>query len=415
MMILLAILGCRPTVSHEVTRPAEVTVPVEIRRLAVIDRVGNDASAGALKSLQKEILRADNTRFTLVEPARSQGAYSRMDAVMGRPLPRRDLPKFCKDTGADGVLALAELEGTKEWTIETRTDTVEETDTIMEGGESKERTVQSEKEIYEAKLNIRVSSKWRLVDCNGKEIDTHHVSLGDQWVGEGDTEAEAKEAIRKGPMSTSASPDGLIVSVASSAGRAYMRRIAPYEDMVTRRYYRWAHKELRTGNKQLKAGSPGRALKRYKNAVGETSGKKRAKSHHNASVAAEQMGDLDAALKHAKKASRALGTDMAADQLRYIRERKRQESKVSEQLKSAPDNGGDKPERQRPPRDDGRQSGPDKNEEKAATGQPVGGKPADGGKPGAGKDPQKKEDGGGKPAEGKEPKKEEKKGPRGGR
>jgi hypothetical protein len=320
----MALLACRPSISFDVTRPAQIDVSHAIQKIAVIDRVGSQRSKGVVDSFSRSVLDARVARYTIIDAGHAQQIYHSLGTTAGQPISRRLLPSFCTNSEVTGLVALEDLDVTGEWDISSRTDTETYTETVTVEGESQQRDVEREIEIFTASYSAFVQSQWRFYDCTGRLVDGHKLSISDSWSEEGDSVGDAKSAVGDvGPM---------IDDLSISMGTAYMQRVAPYESSVSRSYYRWGHPALRTGNGHLSSDRPAKAQASFKQAVEDTSGKSKGKAMYNLALSEEVLGELEDAWRHARKANNVLDSSMSSQYVRAIRKRRNQDARVESQL-----------------------------------------------------------------------------------
>lgn len=321
MLIPLLLLGCRPSLTFQVIRPAEVTVAPDVRSLALVDRVESNASRRWLDEM-KETLRiniVNPPRFTLADRSGAPGAMEALDLSGGGTIPRDQIGTFCERAGANGVVSLRSFEVLADWDFDTRIEQLTETVTRNVNGRAVDRQVTRDVTVHSARHEVRANGVVRLYNCAGEVLDAHTLRVFDYWEGEGDSRGAAR--------TNTGEPEDHRAALIISATETYLRHISPYEATISRTYYRRPN-----GSSMLKAGELKQAEQALREEARTADGKKKGRALYNLAVLKEQQGDFDSAVKLANRANRLLASDLSAELARKLHARRAQEVQVDEQL-----------------------------------------------------------------------------------
>ena len=327
LLSALLVLGCRPTLRVEVTLPAAVDIRPDVQQLALVDRTDTDAGRAAINEFIDGMLDLRTPRFSVVNRQSTRALYASIHAVEGAPLTRTQSQKLCDQTKASGVVALESARSWGGWSFGERTDSRTITQTTQTSRGEVSREVVEEYIVYEAVYTAEVEVVWRLYGCGDTALDYAVIRASDSWFGEGPSPNTARGVV--GPTAP------LEADLIASTGDAYLQRIAPHEVLLSRPYYRGVAGPLRQGSRHMGRGELARAEEAMQPALSDAGKRKKGKLLYDLALVSEQQGDLDLAVKRAKRADRLLDTSMSSSLVRELRERRRMDRTVSEQL--APD------------------------------------------------------------------------------
>ena len=113
MISLLFALACSPSITFQITNPAEVKIKKEIQRIAPIDREESGPSREAIDAFMNGLEDVRNPRFAMISRAASQQAFSNKSSTVGQPITREQARKICKDTEATGIVSLEKMRPNK--------------------------------------------------------------------------------------------------------------------------------------------------------------------------------------------------------------------------------------------------------------------------------------------------------------
>ncbi len=336
---LLAV-GCMPSVHLQVLEPADVFVPTHIERIAVVDRSAPpEGGGGQILAAAEGLLTGENVledregaaqavsavteglaaspRFDVARPAVDlEGAVA---GSMPDPLRWKRVEKICGQVEADALLTLEAFDSDSWITAEPFRETI---------------TTEAGKEVqvtrFRAQRETEVHLGWRLYDPTDRamvdELQSHQSR--DTWSHEGDTEEAARAAL---PSQSEA-----VHQVGRVAGQRYARRIAPGWITVTRRYYAKGHPKLVEARDLVEAGRWKKATKRWRSLLDDPDPEVRGRAAFNVALALERAGNLDAALKMARKAATELGNGKARSYVAALEDRVADQETLDRQMEGAP-------------------------------------------------------------------------------
>ncbi|MEC7984623.1 MAG: DUF6340 family protein [Myxococcota bacterium] len=328
MISLLFAMACSPSITFQITNPAEVKIKQQIQKIAPIDREESRASRKVIDSFMNGLEDVRNPRFAMISRATSQKAFADKSSTVGQPLTREQAQTICKSTEASGIVSLERLRVQKDWEMSDyqTTKREEERQTIVKDGEETEQTVYKDKVVtmHRAVFTVGIDVDWKLYNCSAGVEDSHTAEMSNTWRGEGESVADAKAQVGE--------TRDLIAEMAAQHGVSYMRRISPYEISVTRKYYRCGHKKMKEANKLMVDGKIMRAEKRYLLAIEDSVQKEKGKSHFNYAVLLERMGKTKQALEQAKKGHEIMQSGMSQTYVDQLRNRVKKEKRIKRQL-----------------------------------------------------------------------------------
>lgn len=321
LWMFVALTGCRPSLTFNVTRPAEIAVEQNIQRLAVINRFGSDEATATAAAFNDELLLLSNPRFTAVSRQAANNAMGDINATEGQPLAPTQVTQICEALSVSGIVSLEDMSTSDAWFDSERIE--EETTTVTVNGVPREET--REVTVYDSTFTLEIATTWRLYSCeNGRVRDFYQTVVANSWYGTGASRADARIDVGE--------TDDLTSGLSITAAWVYLKRISPYDEVAVRRYYRGMGGDSRLGSLQIGSSSYEEAAKTLRRGIKEASGKKKGKMLYNLAIALEQAGNLDGALKQAKRANRLLDNSMSNDLVWRLRSRTQQEAEIREQL-----------------------------------------------------------------------------------
>ena len=120
---ILFSIGCSPSLTFEVTRPAQISVDSSIKKVALIDRVSDDASKKLKTSFISSLRDVRNPKFLMIDNTIAQKAYTGVTATVGQSLEKSQTENICKSTGATGVISIEKVGSNQSWSYDERTET----------------------------------------------------------------------------------------------------------------------------------------------------------------------------------------------------------------------------------------------------------------------------------------------------
>jgi tetratricopeptide (TPR) repeat protein len=310
-------------------QPADIALPAEMQILAPVERTMDRRAEAAMSAFVDAL--AASPRVGVTDPAVAQAALGRHGGQVGVALTAESLAAICKDARATGVVALEAFDASEawdlKWTDEARTETVEHR--VPGSDQVKTEQVTRTVRVWDARVKVGVETNWRVYDCAGKVVDSLGFTSYEEASACGDTEGDARSAI--GPT------DRMREAAAEEAGVGYARHIAPFEVDARRPYYMRGDSTLKQASKALLREDWGRARAQWEKAAASERDKVRGRALFNLALAAEQAGDLDAALDAVKKADKLLDNKKTEAYLDLLKKRKKAMRRLDRQMSPPPE------------------------------------------------------------------------------
>ncbi|MBM75618.1 MAG: hypothetical protein CMK59_09470 [Proteobacteria bacterium] len=321
----------RPDLVFTIMLPAEISTNKDIQNIALVDRVGNEASKEAISLLYRDLTLITQPRFQVRAPVNAQRSYNALKVSDRVMLEKKQLSRICSDIDVDAVVFLESLTVMKDEFQSSRTESRTSYETVTRNGKEESREVTRDVEIIVLSMEAEASSSWVFQDCTGAILDDYSFIVSDSWTEEGETLAEVAEIL--------GNKEELLDVLASSSGPSYLSRISPYEQEVKRDLYRWGGKDLREGNKALKNDQVEKAKKHYRKAIQtankEKNLKNKGKALLNMAILQEKAGNIPQAAKDAARAHRNHQGSLTEEYLQEIRTQRRNHKQVQAQLDKA--------------------------------------------------------------------------------
>lgn len=326
--------ACAPRTTLVFEMPAEITVPTAVQRLAVVDRKGSEASAAARLALQEEL--AAGTRFRLAEPAAAQAALGTVQGTVGAPLAPAAATTIRTAAGADGFVAVDQVEVVDTWTytdrLESRTRTEYRRPADCPTCAESAVEVTEEYPVIDATTTVTVTVGYQLYGADGALIEAWTETLTDTSTGTADASA-GQEAARR----AAAKPAELAVELAEATAFDAARHIAPWLATAERRWYASGAPEVVAGARLARDGDWTGAERAWRKGRKTAEGDGKGRVLFNLAVAAERRGDVATALELVKTAKGLLRNPKHAEEyLVALRDRKRQARALAAQMAPPP-------------------------------------------------------------------------------
>ena len=314
--------GCTATLSFNVQKPAPLSLPQSVQRLALVNRYqplqkreykddlkdifsgkglgkDNKNAEACLDGLGYEL--AAGNRFKVIHPdAEIKGTDQ---ANFPSPLQAEIVADLCKKFNADALVTVEAFDS------ETR---ISHTIRNIQGRNFYGIPILIPE--FNARAEVSATVGWRLYDGKtGQLIDEIEMNDNLVFAGIGGTERVAwanlpnVEAIRR--------------DMGTSLGRRYAKRISPIWIRVHREYFTGGNRLLREAKFSVRANDWETASKLWNEAVDHKNRKVRCKAALNMAVYSELFGDLDAALEWCIFSNRQKGNREAASYQRILRRR----------------------------------------------------------------------------------------------
>ncbi len=324
--------GCVPRAIIAYDVPAEISVPTDVRSLALVDRKGSDLSAAARLALQEEL--QGGARYSIAEPAAAQAALGRVQGTVGQPLSADAVAALRTAAGADGVVAVDQLETVESWTYAERTETRTHSETRVPSDcascPAVSTDVTEEVPVIDATVSVTVNVGYQLYGVNGAVVDAWTETVTDVLTGTAETQADAR--------GKAGDPKSLASDLAAATAFEAARHIAPWSTSVDRKWYAAGGREVAAGAKLAKADDWKGAEKAWRQGRKTAEGEAKGRVIYNLAVAAERRGDIATALKLVKEAKTLLHNTKRADAYQAaLRDRKRAAATLAAQMAPPPE------------------------------------------------------------------------------
>ena len=230
------------------------------------------------------------------------------------PLKWKKVNKICSSYNADALIVLETFDS----------------DSRVFFGKPIKRTIKrkGKKRVelrYQAILEMKIESGWRIYDNNKQEIiDENKFTELKDFKAWGKSNEDAQRNL---PIVMSA-----LKQSGDFAGVQFGKRISPIWIKARRIYYIGKDDSLKQASKFVKNEDWDRAIEIWKDKVNSSDTKVAARSSFNMALASEIKGFLDASIDWAKKA-KALGDKRANSYISTLNKRKKDQIKLNKQLK----------------------------------------------------------------------------------
>jgi len=333
-LIVLACYSCSSTnlMSLSVMKPAPVSIPANIKTVAVVNRTkasnesqtldaihkalsleSNDLQqAGAnasIRGLNDELMK--NTRFTKVKPLnrdlRSFGA-----GIFPTPMQWDSVERICRETNTDALFSLELFDTQSKLNYSA-------SPTQVNLGVTSLPAI-----AHQVNMVTSVKTGWRIYDPSTRTILDEYI-LGEDISasGSGINPAVAASSIigRK----------EAVTDVGIKAGEAYAARILPYWIRVSRDYFVGGNENFQAAKRKAQSGNWDGAAEIWMEETKNPDGKLAGRACYNMAIISEINGDLDGAIQWAQKSYENYNIHLALNYLNILRYRQRQNELLKSQ------------------------------------------------------------------------------------
>jgi hypothetical protein len=324
--------------SLSVLEPAPVSIPSNIKRVAIVNRSqasnetqtldaihkvlsleSNDlqqtGAKASLRGLSDELMK--NNRFTEIKPLnkelRSFGA-----GIFPTALQWDSVEKICKESNTDALFALELFD----------------TETKLNYAASPTRVnlgVTSLPAIeHQVSMTTFVKTGWRIYDpANRIILDEFIIGRDISSSGSGINPAVAASALigRK----------EAVTEVGNKAGEAYASRILPYWIRVSRDYFVGGNENFKTAKRKAQSGNWDGAAQIWSEETKNTDGKLAGRACYNMAIISEINGDLDGAMQWSQKSYEDYKIRLALNYLNILKNRQRHNELLKSQTLASKD------------------------------------------------------------------------------
>jgi len=312
--------------------PAPVSIPSNIKTIAVVDRSqaskasqsidavhkvfaleSNDLQkAGAqasLHGLSDELMK--NNRFTEVKPLnidlRSYGA-----GVFPSALQWDSVDKICRESNTDALFSLELFDAESKINYAATPANINVGITNLPAVE------------HHVSMTTSVKTGWRIYDPSNRIILDEYVLGRDiSSSGSGINPAAAVSAL--------AGRIEAVKDVSTQAGQAYASRILPYWIRVSRDYFVGGDDNFKTAKRKAQSGNWDGAAEIWQQETKNTDGKLAGRACYNMAIISEINGNLDGAISWAQKSYEDYKIRVALNYLNILKYRKRQNELLKSQ------------------------------------------------------------------------------------
>lgn len=334
-LLLLPFLGaCSHSISVRVLEPAAVSMPPEVKTLAIVDRSAAQGAGEQVMSAIEGVLTGESVlgdregakraldqftavveegpRFEVVRPSLTKDQLD--SGIWDDELGWGKVRRICEQSHADALVSLEAFDSDSNMIINPST--------LADG------TVQ-----FNAQRDSWVLAAWRVYYPKEKILldDQRDRKYAQSWTGDGSTKEAAIGAL-PGASDT-------VAGLGGNAGDAYARRISPTFQWVGRFYYKKGHDTLKRVGREFEAQDYDGAGADLRKLVSDSTldMKTQGRAEFDMALYYETMGDLDSALVWAKKSAVDLGNSKSRGYVQILSQRIADAKLLEEQMKIAPD------------------------------------------------------------------------------
>jgi hypothetical protein len=347
-LVALAALGtgCHHHVNVGYLQAADVTIDPEIQTVLVIDRsrpgnVGEHMLNGMEGALTGERYRldAESAAFAIQSLEGVIGDAPRFEVVTfqvngrdvdtthwDRQMMARQVRQLCAEARCDAVIALETFDSDQATVVTTDVDRLTEAEQAVAkaNGDCESRRCDADY-TYTADQYTDVTATFRMYDGRtGHVIDELRTGVS-QTATHTDTE-HVSGATMDLPFEAS------VFDGAGMLGVEYAARVSPHQVVAARDIYGTGSKAMRQARRAAKNGDLQTARALWRDEANTADAKTQARALHNLAVAAEAMGDVDGALRLARKASRMGGKNRTVRYVAQLQDRQANDALVDHQL-----------------------------------------------------------------------------------
>jgi hypothetical protein len=325
--ILLACSSCSSTnlMSLSVMKPAPVSIPSDIKTVAVVNRTAVSSATQTIDAIHKSLSLESNdlqkagaqasmhglsdelmknSRFTEVKPLnldlRSYGA-----GVFPSALEWDSVEKICRDSKTDALFSLELFDAESKLNYAA-------TPANINVGIANLPAVE-----HHISMTTQVKTGWRIYYPSSRVILDEYILARDiSSTGSGINPAVAASAL--------AGRIEAVKDVSTQAGQAYASRILPYWIRVSREYFVGGDDNFKTAKRKAQAGNWDGAAEIWQQETKNTDGKLAGRACYNIAIIHEINGDLDGAIQWAQKSYEDYKIRLALDYLNILKYRKNQ-------------------------------------------------------------------------------------------
>ncbi|MBK7214219.1 MAG: hypothetical protein IPH88_13160 [Bacteroidales bacterium] len=321
------------SVSMKLLVPADVTVPLEIQSVGILNRslpqrndqfinilegfitgesvlADREGSFNCIRGVEARLNESPRLRAFAIESDQYRGTGTRQFPEM---LDWNTVDALCKEYKVDAILSLETFDS--DFDLRKHTS---ETKEKVNGREVK-------KIEYHADLRVNVNSGWRLYDNIHKQV-TDQSTFTDRkdWDGSG---ATAEAALENLPNKRRA-----INESGTFAGFRIANRISPNWRTERRTYFVKGADEFKAAHKEIKFNNWDPAIEIWKKLAENSNPEIAGKACYNLALASEMRGNMDLAIVWAEKAMKQYHVKKARGYVDVLYNRQRNEERLKDQM-----------------------------------------------------------------------------------
>jgi tetratricopeptide (TPR) repeat protein len=316
-------------------QPADVTLPAEVKRLAVVDRSAvGDAGEGVLSVVEgiftneailgdregaeeavEELLEtlAASPRFDAVPITAGRKAVS--SSLFDEELDFETVQRLCEDVGAQALVSLDYFDS------DTDSDhDVRRTETTNSKGDKVVRT------IHDVSRTTEVTLSWRVYDASQSGLLDEQSKISITRTSRGSA------ATKKAAWAELPDRDDTIESIGEGAGRSYGRRIAPSYVLENRLYYGDKDDRLKDAAGEVKEDRWDQAEALWRRVLDDPDPKLAGRAAYNLALSLELGGLVDEAVDMVNRAVELLDNDQARRYRATLIQRARELTRLDSQM-----------------------------------------------------------------------------------
>jgi len=336
--LLAVFLGACKTssVSLDVLRPADITLPDHIQKVVVVNRtypskedkvwnvvegvltgegIGTDrrATEEAIKGMIETMRRSP--RFQLVNPY-TTGEKGSGTGAFPEPLSWSKVEEICNNTQADALISLEAFDSDSRLAYAN----------VMVRQKNREG-VMIDVPYVDANMRMTVTNGWRLYDIRQKRILDENRS--------DDFMDFTSRGINPQAAASGLPPRfNMLMQTGFKAGQDYGFRISPMWVKVSRQYYKKGSEPIKTAHRKVRANNWEAAADLWKREANSNDPKIAGRACYNMAVFSEIKGNLDIAREWAEKAYTVHKNKKARAYLSILEQRRQQEERARDQMRS---------------------------------------------------------------------------------
>lgn len=338
VLLFAATSGCMASVQVRLLQPADVSLPANVKNLAVVDRSAvGDAGEGflsvvegmftdetilgdrqgaeeAIKELSLTLSESPRFHATPVRASRKEVGSSLFDEQLSQDI----VEKLCADTNAEALVSLEYFDS------DTNTDhDARRTESTDSDGNKVVKV------IHDVSRTTEVTLTWRVYDANRPVIldELDNITITETDRGSASTERAAWGKLRD--------RDDTIEAIGHQAGQEYGRRIAPSYIYENRQYYNDKDDRLKEAAAEVREDRWEQAASLWRQVLEDADPELAGRAAYNLALSLELGGLVDEAIEMSNRAVELLDNGQARSYRRTLMQRARDLARLDSQMEGA--------------------------------------------------------------------------------